>query len=289
MLRKCARLRGARKLTGACARINAVEVVILRFLLGALLAAAVAAIANRSRLLSVSGALAATVVGASAVTGGWSWGILLVVFFAASSALTAHQGARKRDITRGTLAKQSAREAVQVLSNGGAFALAALASAMTGSGIWTVAGAGAIAAAAADTWATETGIAYGGAPRSILSWKSAAPGTSGAISAVGTAGGIAGAAAIAATVLIIGWPPSAAAAAFFAGVSGMLIDSVLGATIQSRRHCAACGADTEQLVHSCGRGTQHIRGVHGVNNDTVNALATVSGAMIAAGIMLAGA
>ncbi|HUR92192.1 MAG TPA: DUF92 domain-containing protein [Gemmatimonadaceae bacterium] len=261
--------------------------MIPRFFLGALLAAVIVAVSLRARLLSTSGAVAATLVGSLAVTAGWSWGILLVVFFALTAGLSAHQASQKREITRGMLAKDTARDAVQVLSNGGVFALAALAWLSTASGIWLAAGAGAIAAAAADTWATEIGIAFGGVPRSILSWKSAQAGTSGAITAVGSLGGLLGAAAIAGTVLIIGWPRHVATAAFFAGVSGMVIDSVLGATVQSRRHCSVCDMETEQLVHHCGRGTQTLRGVRWIDNDAVNTLATISGAMAALGIVLA--
>ena len=256
----------------------------LRFFLGALLAAGVGVIANRARLLSASGAVAATLVGALAVAAGWSWGILVVGFFALSAALSAHQAPRKRELTQDMLAKNSARDAIQVLSNGGVFAIAAIGWAATGSAIWLFAAAGAIAAAAADTWATETGIALGGVPRSMLTGKPAARGTSGAVTVAGSLGGAAGAAAIAATVLIIGWPRSAAAAAFFAGVSGMLIDSVLGATIQSRRHCDECDMDTEQQVHRCGTATRHIRGVRWIDNDVVNAMATLFGAIMAVAI-----
>lgn len=261
--------------------------MILRFLLGTLLAAVVAAVSLRARLLSRSGAVAAAGVGALAVMAGWSSGILLVVFFTLTAGLSAHRASRKREITRGIFAKDTARDAAQVLANGGVFALAAVAYALTGSLVLLAAAAGAIAAAAADTWATEIGIAFGGVPRSIRSWKSVQAGTSGAITAVGSLGGLAGAAAIAATVLIIGWPRHVAAGAFFAGVSGMVIDSVLGATIQCRRHCPGCDMETEQIVHHCGRETKTLRGVPWIDNDAVNTLATISGAMIAVGIVLA--
>lgn len=266
----------------ARARNNAVDVVILRFLLGAAFATVVSLSAARARSLSGSGAAAAAILGTIAVTAGWSWGILLVVFFTLTAALTAYQSARKRELTREIVKKSDARDAAQVLANGGAFALAALAWIATGSGIWLAAAAGSIAAAAADSWATETGIALGGRPRAILTGKPAAPGTSGAVTATGSLGGVAGAAAMAATVLIIGWSRQIAAAAFFAGAAGMIIDSILGATVQARRFCTGCDTETEQPLHHCGRATEMIRGVRWLDNDMVNVLATLSGALIAA-------
>jgi len=263
--------------------------MLLRIPLAVILAAIVSLAAARSRLLTPSGGVAATLVGAIAVTVGWSWAVLLVVFFALTSALSAHGAERKRELTRGVLAKGSHRDAVQVLSNGGVFASAAIAWAATGSPVWLAAGAGAIAAAAADSWATEIGISRGGRPRSLISGKTLDRGASGGVTLAGSLGGAAGAAVVGGTVLIIGWPHSVAATAFFAGVIGMVIDSVLGATFQARLVCPACGSETEQVVHHCGTRTRRARGVRWVDNDVVNILATLSGAVIAGALFVANA
>lgn len=263
--------------------------MLLRILLGLILAAVVALAAARARVLSPSGAIAATVVGTIAVAVGWSWAVLLVVFFGVTSALSALGAERKRELTRGVLAKGAQRDAVQVLSNGGVFAAAAMAWVVTGSPVWLAAGAGAIAAAAADSWATEIGISRGGRPRSIISGKPLDRGSSGGVTFAGSLGGAAGAAVIGGTVLFIGWPLSVSAAAFFAGVIGMIIDSVLGATIQGRLVCLACESETEQLVHHCGRATQMLRGLRWLDNDMVNIFATLSGALIARALFVANA
>lgn len=255
--------------------------MILRLVIGAALAVLMSSAAIRARMLSPSGAVAAAIVGTFAVAAGWAWGTLLVVFFALTSALSAYGAERKRALTRGVLAKGSRRDAVQVLSNGGVFTAAAAGWLVTGSPLWLAAGAGAIAAAAADSWATEIGLAFGGRPRSIVSGRPLSPGTSGGITLAGSLGAVAGAAAMAGTVLIIGWPRGAVSAALLAGVLGMIIDSVLGATLQCHRYCPGCGTETEQRVHHCGRATAAIRGVRWMNNDTVNMLATFSGAVIA--------
>lgn len=260
--------------------------MILRFAIGAALAALITAAAVKARLLSLSGAVAATVIGTAAVAAGWTWGVLLVIFFTLTSALSMHGAERKRALTGSILAKAgTARDAPQVLANGGVFAAAGVLWLATSDPFFLAAGGGAIAAAAADSWATETGIAFGGAPRSIISWTPMARGVSGGVTVAGLLGAVAGAATMAGTMLLIGWPRAVAAAAFLAGMLGMLADSILGATAQARRFCPDCRSQTEQPVHHCGRPTQVISGVRWMDNDMVNMLATLSGAAIA-GVVL---
>src|SRR5437879_12254683 len=86
------------------------------------------------------------------------------------------------------------RNARQVLANGGVAAAAAL------TGSWPAA-AGAIAAAAADTWATEIGSFTPAPPRLVASWESVTRGVSGGITALGSAAGSTGAAGRAAAAL----------------------------------------------------------------------------------------
>src|SRR5437763_12621375 len=137
-----------------------------RAVLGCLAAFAVAGAAWRAGSLSVSGALAATVVGTTAVAAGWAWGALLVLYFVTSSLLSRVGAAEKQRRTGRIVAKGGARDAVQVIANGGVFALCALAIAARGPTVIGVgAGVGALAAAAADTWATEIGVLFGRAAR----------------------------------------------------------------------------------------------------------------------------
>ena len=64
----------------------------------------------------------------------------------------------------------------------------------------------------------------------------------------------------------------------------MIVDSVLGATLQAQRHCDRCDEPTEQVAHRCGALTRQTRGLRWLDNDGVNAAATVAGALIAAGV-----
>lgn len=273
----------------------------LRLLLGALLAGAVAGAAFRARSLSASGAWAAVAVGAAAAAAGWRWAALLIAWFVASSALTRWGRAEKVARTASVVPEGSARTAWQVAANGSVFATAALAATLAADARWGVAALGALAAAAADTWATEVGTRWGGTPRSITSFAPLAPGTSGGVTVAGTAASVAGALAVAAaapwvltpsTWSLAGAPPwgapgsaaagwSVIALVAAAGVAGSLADSLLGALVQSRRRCDACDAWTERAVHVCGTATRHARGLRWMTNDTVNLLATLSGATVA--------
>lgn len=72
-------------------------------------------------------------------------------------------------------------------------------------------------------------------------------------------------------------PEVPVSAPLIGGVAGMLVDSLVGATVQERRWCATCERGTERLVHGCGAATAFAGGVRGVRNDFVNAVATTAG------------
>ena len=162
--------------------------------------------------LTPAGAAAALAVGTATVFGvGWR-GVLLLLAFLVSGSLLTKGGGR--------------RTAAQVLANGGVAALAALL------GSWP-AFAGAIAAAASDTWATEIGAHSRTPPRLITNGTAVSPGANGGITVLGTAGGVLGAVVIASLSWVIG-PRDLRLAGVVAGagVAGMLVDSLLGATAQ---------------------------------------------------------
>src|SRR5512147_1075525 len=189
-----------------------------RALAGLLLAGALAFGARAARSLSTSGAIAALAVGTAATIAGWSWAIVLITFFISSSVLSRYRRAAREARIGQIVEKGDERDAIQVFANGGLFAATALVGTATGDARWSVAALGALAAAAADTWATEIGTLARGLPRSIVSFKPLPPGTSGAITVPGTIASVLGAASIVAVAHLtsIGrWP----AAIFIGGVS----------------------------------------------------------------------
>jgi len=260
--------------------------ILARLAIAAGVALAISLIAHRARSLDTGGAIAATVAGTLAVLAGWRWAVLLVVYFVSASALSHFGAARKDAQTSGVVEKGGTRDAWQVLANGGVFALAA--------GIavafpqhehrWLALGIGALAASASDTWATEIGTLYGGAPRSILNWSPVPVGMSGGVTIVGAVAAIAGAAFIGLASLALGWPVRIAVASIVGGIAGSTLDSILGATLQQRRWCERCNRATERLVHDCGTPTRPMGGFAALNNDTVNVLCGLAGGLLALAI-----
>jgi uncharacterized protein (TIGR00297 family) len=253
-------------------------------------AGTVAALARRAGSLTVGGQWAAFVTGTLVAAAGLRWAALLIVYFVASSALTRMGETVKAARTESMLPAAGARNATQVAANGGVFALLMILGTVFDAPVLLVAGLGALAAAAADTWATEIGTLWGGTPRSILTFAPVEPGASGGITPLGTLASLVAAllVALAGALLLSGstaWSHEAAtfaSAIVVAGIAGSVGDSLLGATLQSKRWCEQCRTWTERRVHTCQYRTQHTRGVRWMTNDTVNFLATVVGASVGA-------
>ena len=254
--------------------------VLARAIAGGVLAVAISFVARRAHSLTMSGAIAAAIVGTLAIAAGWSWGLLLCSFFVTASALSRLGARRKTELVGSVTQKGGERDAIQVLSNGGVFAVSALGYLLLPSPIWFASGIGALAASTADTWATEVGALSGGEPVSIISGEKVAPGTSGGVTLIGTVAGAAGALFIAAGAALANWPVPFAAVAL-GGIAGALADSFLGATVQARRWCDPCERSTERLVHSCGTPTRHAGGIARLDNDAVNAVCSGVGALVA--------
>ncbi|HZZ66404.1 MAG TPA: DUF92 domain-containing protein [Candidatus Baltobacteraceae bacterium] len=250
----------------------------MQVLAGAVLAAAVSLVANRTHILTQSGAIAAFFIGTIIFgLGGWPYAALLFAFFIPSAALSRLGRERKKALA--DVGKQGARDAWQVLANGGLAAACVVAGAVTHDGFARYAYAGALAAASSDTWGTEIGTLARMTPRSILTFAPIPAGFSGGVTLIGTVAEVAGAAVLAliAAALAVG----AALPILAAGFAGALIDSFLGATLQTLWFCGACGRACETNPHHCGTPATLIRGVRWMNNDAVNFCATLAGAAIA--------
>ena len=232
--------------------------------------------------LTRDGLVAALVVGIVVLAcTGWQGALVLFAFFIPSTLLSRLGKTRKQRLV--DIGKTGPRDALQVLANGAVAALAALVALRAGAPA-LAAFAGAFAACSADTWATELGTLARGAPRSLLTFRRLAPGLSGGVTWQGSLAQCAGAALVAlvATVVHVApfWPVAVA------GVAGSLLDSLLGATIQTLRYCPACERDCETNPHVCGTPTALRRGLSWFDNDAVNGAASLCGALVAAALVL---
>jgi uncharacterized protein (TIGR00297 family) len=265
---------------------------LLELLGGLALSLVIGAIGYRRGALSGSGVAGALITGTLIFgLGGWEWGILLVAFFASSSALSFYRAREKRGLAE-KFAKGHRRDLGQALANGGLVALLAVLSHVRPHALWFFACAGAMAAVNADTWATELGVLSPHPPRLITTGQRVEVGASGGVTWLGTGASLGGALTIgllgglASLILRQGWAEGAALllAATAGGVGGSLFDSLLGATAQAIYWCDTCGKETERRVHGCGTRTRQLRGTRWLGNDMVNFLASAIGALVAAGI-----
>jgi uncharacterized protein (TIGR00297 family) len=222
-----------------------------------------------------------------------------LAFFVPSVVLSRLGRARKRELV--DIGKGGARDALQVLANGGVATVCAVGWTFAHDPRWALAFAGAYAAATADTWATEVGTLARGLPRSILSLRPLPTGMSGGVTLQGTLAEVAGgvwigivaplgiALAYAGAPGNVGWSMAytqwwgIAALALvipLAGIIGSTVDSLLGATLQELRRCDACDRTCETDPHVCGQTTRLVRGIRGFSNDAVNLAATLAGAAV---------
>jgi len=127
---------------------------------------------------------------------------------------------------------------MQVVANGGVAAGLSLLALAGGVPAVQYALVGALAAATADTWATEIGSAGRWPTWSVIGRGRVASGDSGGVSIPGTLGGIAGAVLIGVAAALIAGSGAGAAewvrVGVLAGTAGMFVDSILGATLEDR-------------------------------------------------------
>lgn len=233
------------------------------------MSAAAAALAWGAGGLTPAGAAAAWAVGALVLAGtGWGGGAVLAAFFV-SSTLLSRVGPPPAELDP----KGSRRDPRQVAANGGlAAALALVGRIDPGLGLWLLTAT--LAAAAADTWATSLGAMSRSEPRHLVTGRRVPRGTSGGVTLLGTAGGAGGALLVAGTGVLAGGPAALLPAATLVGFTGMLADSLFGATLQARYHCPACDRPSEWPRHRCGAPTLRRGGIPWLDNDAVNFAAT---------------
>jgi uncharacterized protein (TIGR00297 family) len=251
---------------------------VTRAALGTALAAVVASGAYRTGALSASGAASAFAVGAAVFgSAGWPGAAVLFAFFLPATLLTRFGRARKRAVS--TDRRDAPRSGWQVLANGGVASVCALA-AVRGGAPFAAAFAGAFAAASADTWGTEIGTLSRRPPVSMLTFRPVRTGGSGGVTPLGIAATLAGSLLVAWTASRVRIAPLSRVA--LGGVAGALLDSIVGASLQALRWCPACTCECETRRHHCGTPTVLRRGIGWMENDTVNFIATLGGAIVAA-------
>lgn len=232
------------------------------------------------RFLTISGSIAASVVGILTMLGLHIKGLLLLgAFFATSSLWSKYKRLQKSKVEE-RLAKGSQRDWVQVVANGGGASVASVLYFLYGDPLWIFVFCIFIASSNSDTWASEIGTLSTKSPINIRTFSLVQKGTSGAISLLGTMAGAAGALFIAIlSFYLLRLSISLAFLVFIFGFLGNIVDTVLGAFFQATYKCRTCQIETEKTLH-CGRETELFRGIAILDNDMVNLLSSFLAAVM---------
>ncbi|WP_132059492.1 DUF92 domain-containing protein [Halorussus amylolyticus] len=195
------------------------------------------------------------------VLGGYAWFAVLIAFFGIGSLSTKFRYEQKA--ARGVAEdNDGARGSGNVLGNAAVALAAVLGYAAhgklpVGESLFLFAFAGSMATAMSDTLSSEIGGVFDN-PRLITTLERVEPGTDGAVTWQGELAGIAGAAVVAAIAVVLFEDVTllGGVVVVLAGVGGMTADSLLGATLEGDR----------------------------LGNQAVNFLATLTGALVGAGL-----
>lgn len=236
------------------------------------------------RFLTISGSVAAAVVGIFTALGLGLKGLLLLgLFFASSSLLSKFKKIHKKRV-EDRHEKGSQRDWEQVVANGGVASAMSMVYAFHPDPLWVIAFCIAIASSNSDTWASEIGALSRKSPISIQTFKVVPKGTSGAMSLLGTNAAIVGSLVIASfSMYLFQLSLFSSFIIIMFGFLGNIIDTILGAYAQALYRCHECDTKTEKRTH-CGLETQLLKGSHFLNNDVVNFLsgfiAVISGIIL---------
>jgi uncharacterized protein (TIGR00297 family) len=238
--------------------------------------------------LTTSGALSAVVIGFGIFFAGrfYFWSLLMAFFL--TSTLLSHFRSEKKQKMEELTGRGTRRDAVQAFANGGVALILALTYRFTGRMEYLAGFGAALAAANADTWASELGILSRRKPVSVLNLKPVPRGTSGGVSGFGFLASFLGAALIAGVFLAgqltlgagIYRAVISSLLVAIAGFLGSLFDSVLGASVQAQYYDRLTGAHTEKRI-SGRKKNELVRGFPIIGNDTVNFLSIAGAAACA--------
>lgn len=237
----------------------------------------------------------------SSLGGGWVWGALVLLFFS-STIVWSHFGRNSKAILLDRLLGQARIGWQQVTAQLGWGCVLALLSILGRHGIgFTGAFVGVIAAANADTWATEIGVLSRHKPRLVNNGHLVLAGTHGAVSLLGlvSAGGgawLAGFTALAFYFIIAmfderTWTGTLLLlpiGAMLGGLVGSVVDSFLGAVAQGMYYCEHCQRVSEDAVHHCGLPARQTRGWSWLSSQGVDLVGSlVSAAVTTSCVLLA--
>jgi len=206
--------------------------------------------------------------------------LLLILFYMFASSSILGKVFPQDSVTSNIIAKHGPRDYIQAIANLGVATVLFLLYIITNNSIFIIGMISSIIAANADSWASEIGGTSTQTPRLITTFQTVQKGVSGGITLKGTLAGVLGGFFIL-TLSYFTVKPTIQASIFslvgilamlFGGLSGLFIDSYLGAWFQALY--IKEGVITERP------GNTLVKGFKWVNNDAVNFLSTLSASVI---------
>ncbi len=252
-----------------------------QFFQGFFLSLLIAIISLKVKFLKISGSLATFILAFLIFSfGGWQWTLSIFSFFVLSSVLSKIRE-KKNPAVNKYFQKSGSRDFFQVVANGGLGGVLVVINYFIPNQIWFSVYSGIIAAACADTWATEIGTLTRHKTYDILNFKKVEPGTSGGVSFAGFIGSLAGAFCISliAAIWIDKQQIGFILLITFSGFAASALDSILGTTLQVQYKCLKCGRIIDNKIH-CETTAEKIHGINFINNDFVNLVAGLTGGII---------
>ena len=244
-------------------------------------------LAYREKALTLLGAIFAFFLTVGLyISGGIPFLAALFGFFISSSFFTKLWTREKDDLEKALYEKGGNRDHIQVLANGGAAFIIALAHYLMPGKQLSVAYFVAIASCNADSWASEIGIMSKSTPFSIINFKSVQRGMSGGVTFLGLFASACGALFIAGIYFIVMFVSipflelirnCTIIAAF--GFAGATIDSALGAVVQPA-YVDSTGMLTEKRVNGNAQ-NKKVKGFGFFSNDMVNFVSSLVAASLA--------
>lgn len=222
--------------------------------------------------------------------GSVSWFFILLSFFVTASLFTKYKQKQKIGLSE---ENKDVRGWKNVLANGGPSAsFAILFYLFNNDAIFALSFAGSISFAMSDTIATEIGMLSKAKPRSILTGKEIEIGGSGGITIQGEIAAFTGSILIGTLCMLLLYGDGSLRPhiIFLASIVGGMIatntDSVFGATIQAKYRCLNCKKYLEKKIMHCNFLTVQEKGIGRIDNNVVNFLSAILGALISASFII---
>jgi uncharacterized protein (TIGR00297 family) len=250
-------------------------------------------LAYKAKVINKSGILTAVPIGFIILYfGEVSWFFILILFFIIASVFTRYKYREKQRF--GALQENDIpRNWKSVLANGLPLAVLAILYYISDHNpVFMLSFVGSISFALSDTLATELGLLSKEKPRSILTGEVVNKGQSGGITLYGEIAAIISSLVIGSICGIwfsnnrISQISIIIVAALVGGVLATNLDSILGSTIQAKYKCVHCKKRLEKRAIHCNRAMILERGISIVDNNVVNLLGMIIGALISASFVL---